>query len=339
MINMEKEDFYNLVFIGSGTFGSVYVKDNMAIKLYHSEVKSQLNMYSINPNLLHYQKRIKKLLQRRNQIHYTDLIHDILCINGQFRGVVGTFYDGYSLNKIYDTLSFDEKKYIIEQVIRNAEELTDHYIYPTDYKANNIQYTSDKQVKIIDLDDCYTKVATFANPFLKKRSTFALKMFIISFFNAKTHQIHTFNKLPTLGICRENKSLFQKIYSNYNDLKSYLTNIAKPHIFAFISIDQPLKDIIRNIKAINHIDDIKIVLCCNGKNIPSLYLCQLEKLGFNIYDIVINNRNEMNIIKQYLTCFNTDSYYILENDEWNYHQLTDKPKVYKLTKDRSQNRL
>lgn len=42
------------------------------------------------------------------------------------------------------------------KLVRNSQELTRFRIYPLDLKLDNIMYV-DGQVKIIDLDDLYTK--------------------------------------------------------------------------------------------------------------------------------------------------------------------------------------
>ena len=66
--------------------------------------------------------------------------------------------------------TYDEWDFI-RNPLEATNKLTDQKIYPLDYKLNNVIYTSQGQVKIIDLDDQLTKVTLIKNPYYFYKST------------------------------------------------------------------------------------------------------------------------------------------------------------------------
>ena len=164
MVEIKKEDIDQYELIGSGAFGMVYkVDDHTAYKVYIPTLYDAFGHPFKNPALRMPKRKFRRLRERAKDLKYTDVLKDVLFMDGEYAGIVLPYYGGGSLvNALH--LPFSLKLDYSKQLVRNGKELTDHYIYPMDYKLNNI-LLDDGKVRIIDLDDALTHVCATANPF------------------------------------------------------------------------------------------------------------------------------------------------------------------------------
>ena len=119
-----------------------------------------------NPMKLYRKHRFDRMIRLDKKLEYTDLCNDVIFMDGKFSGVCIPFYGYDCLYKLLG-MPFDVKMDISNQLVRNSQELTRFRIYPLDLKLDNVMYV-DGQVKIIDLDDLYTKYMLIPN-FIYKR--------------------------------------------------------------------------------------------------------------------------------------------------------------------------
>jgi len=175
-----KEELEKLRYIGSGAFGSVYTDEDMTIKKYHTLVKAALGNYVNNPCLKLKRRKFKRLNERDKKIQYTDTLVDEVYIDGKFCGVKKKYYDGQVLQK-FNSCPLKIKKQYLCELVRNAKELSKNRIYYFDYKTNNVIVTKQGQIKIIDLDDSYTKATLFPNFHYRGVSLRKLRDMVIDF--------------------------------------------------------------------------------------------------------------------------------------------------------------
>ena len=203
--------------IGIGNFGTIYKSGNKAIKIYNSEVKTDFHGLMKNPVLKHLiLTRIKcnRLIELNNNINNTDLIEDLVYVDNHFRGVVLPYYDG----KLFlDCLNYPLDKRIdySKKLVQNARELTDNNIYTFDYKLTNM-LVYNGEVKIIDLDDPFTKVTFIKDVFMQRRSVLILDETIKVFLK------ENFNGVYSPGV---NELLNKKHYhpnDTYDGIEKYL---------------------------------------------------------------------------------------------------------------------
>ncbi len=222
-ITITDEELKRLRFIGSGGFGSVFADENdeCTIKKYHDKVKS-LDYYANNPCLRIKRKKFKRLNRLAGKIKYTDVGLELVYNGFRFIGVKKKYYDGKTLDKL-ENISFDEKKIITAKLIRNAKELTSHRIYNLDYKTNNVLLTKQGEVKIIDLDDIYTRVTFFPNYFHKRKSLRKLKETIIYYFYRNQYEFSS-DVAKMVTSSPENNPTLQKDMS-YEELHDFVNEI------------------------------------------------------------------------------------------------------------------
>lgn len=329
MISIEKWEFSELKNLGTGTFGTVYEKDGLAIKRYHSVIKGNFDQLVSNPCLRFYRKRINRLLHKSNNIKYTDLIHDKLYINGFFQGVCYKLQDGYSLDKVKSITTFKEKKIICEQWVRNAKELIDNQIYHYDFKPNNAKYTSNKEVKILDTDDCFTKITLFPNPFLKRKSMFSLKRALMIFLDEDTHYYVDNDILKLLTNYHEGHYFYNKKYTTYNELYNYIEKRFTPLTFCFL-LDHQINDVtITYLKKILSHTDLKIVIYFdNGYLDKDYYINSIIKLKENdipIFDVIIKKYTHNDLLNEYINNYNIQGYYNMVNEKIYYNITGEQP--------------
>lgn len=182
MIQLSKQDIEKLRNVGSGKFGTVYQKDDStAYKIYHDIIYDDYGYPHSNPALKRSsQKRIYKLIYRSRSLIYTDGPKDFISIDGRFGGIVLPFYDGSNLVSLIDS-NFSLKMDTSLKLVRNSKELTDHLIYPLDYKLNNI-LLQDGEVRIVDLDDVLTHVCIVPNIHYQRECVYGLNDTIRTLF-------------------------------------------------------------------------------------------------------------------------------------------------------------
>ena len=169
MISINRNELGNFTRIGSGMFATVYTDYTYTYKIYHRMcVDYNRDLQCKNPSLRYRPLKINRLMQLDKKIENTDLIKDIINVDGKFGGVLLPYYGGETLSHL-DDISFEQKLKICREILKNSKELIDNYIYPNDIALRNIIY-SDGNVRIIDLDDVLTKVCLFYNPFYYNKS-------------------------------------------------------------------------------------------------------------------------------------------------------------------------
>ena len=215
MIQLCSEDLVGLPKLGSGTFGTVYQKDDkIAYKIYHPTVANENGKYVQNPTLKLPKSRFDRLIQRSKKLHHTGGVLDVISLDGKFGGVVIPYSPGIRFNQIMNSplrLRMDASY----ELVRNAKELSSHFIYPTDYKLNNILY-EDGNVRIIDLDDKRTHVSSTYNPFYRAVSVNALNETILTFM--KEYLRHPVPKSVDKALLREDG----RYTTQYKGIEDYL---------------------------------------------------------------------------------------------------------------------
>ena len=216
-------------YLGRGLYGRVYCYQNKAIKLYHPIIYRH---DIVNPCLKLNRKKFQLMKIRSKDIKHTYLVEDLLYINGIFSGVIYPYIEGENLGNLLYQLSLDEKQNLSKQLLRNAKELTDHQIYPKDYRLPNILRDPDGNVKIIDIDDIRTKVTLFPNPMELLLSLKSLKRALIElledddYFNySKNHQLQKYTE--TLKITK-------KPFITYQHLNTYIDKKTEPFKTIFV---------------------------------------------------------------------------------------------------------
>ncbi len=278
MLNLKKEDIKKLENIGSGAFGTVYrFNDDYAIKVYHDKVKTGFGLLANNPQLRRMDKAIK--LKRINKkLEYTDLVQDLLYIDGKYAGIVIPYYEGTTLNHMMNA-PIELKIDISKQLVRNCKELTSNNIYPLDFKLNNMMYVNG-EVKFIDLDDFYTKYHLFNHERQKRDAICGLDESIKTYFGE--FRCSTYNEALGIYLTRE------RTIGNYSysDIDAYLEYKNKALNYLFIDIDSDI-DVI---KAIKNNGEYRIIMLYDSLGYDGEeYVKYFEKLDRNniyVYDMI-----------------------------------------------------
>lgn len=280
MISISRDELEYLPKIGSGKFGTVYKKDDeLAYKIYHPTVSSYDGRILDNPALRLPWLRFHKLKQKGKKLQYTDVLKDVIYVNGHFGGVCLPYYNGTTLNHLLNE-SVSLKIDISKQLVRNGKELLDHYIYPIDYKLNNIFFTNGN-VKIIDLDDYFTHVRSFKSPFLHSGAINGLSETVLTFFGEYLYLGY--------GSAVSNKLLRKPVPSSFHleDLDSYLKN--KEENFVYLLVNDTT-DISEAKKYFSN-GPIRIIYIFDGsKHFDNHYLLniiqQYQNAGISLFDMV-----------------------------------------------------
>lgn len=279
-----REEVSDLKYVGKGTYGSVYQKEDKAIKIYHDI----LYKYSMpNPCLKLHKEKFHRLMKRNSQVKNTNLVENLVFIQDRFAGVSYPFFEGKTLDC---NVSLLEKEIICNQLIQNASELTHYRIYPLDYKENNILYNEDCDVQIIDLDDIFTKVTLCPNLFYLMASIYSLKNTIVFFLENNFEHDFSF----PLERYKESLKMRKKIFTSYQSLEEYVKNRCTEISAVFVPINSYedihslnltfLKDLLdqTNAKMILTTDYKEYDLECFYKKI----ICCLQDYGFPTYDVI-----------------------------------------------------
>lgn len=304
MIKIDRSELKDLEYIGSGTFGTVYKKDDKtAYKIYHITVKDSIRGIGVyNPCFTLSKVHYSALLSRSKKLKYSGGIKDFIYVDGMFGGVKIPYYEGTTLDKLLDK-PLKLKIELSNQIIRNCKELTGKLIYPTDYKLNNIVLCND-EIKLIDLDDKRTQVSLTPNPIIRSYSINALGETIQTLLKMYNH--HPIPLKVAKKITR-NKSFYS---FRYNKIEEYLNNMKKEKNIIFINKEsdiQKLKELINN-------NDFKIVYIINDKCLeeePYLELINKFKLNnIELYDFITTKK-----IEDYSSIENINESYLLSSKE------------------------
>ena len=294
MIQVTSEEIKNLKRVGSGRYGSVYQLDEEnAYKIYHTTISGYDGFPHRNPALRQPKLRFHLLKQKGKHLQYTDVLKDVVYVDGKFGGVCIPYYDGETLNHFMNA-EYSLKMDISEQLLRNGKELMDHYIYPIDYKLNNIMYANGA-VQIIDLDDYLTHVRILPDSIHKMGAIDGLTDSIMTLFGERDYQYYK------------------------DSLKCYLTRKKARSSFKVDAIEEFMKE-----KRIKHSyllmdsssDTSKVQELIHNRNYQILYLCpsnsslleeenllytvsELRKKGILLFDITSLDSYE-NYLKNFL---------------------------------------
>lgn len=288
MINLTKDEIKNLEYVGNGNFGRVYRKGNMAYKIYKDEVKTIYGQYVTNPALNYNPIKLNQLIKTGNKLRHTDLINDKIFVEGKFKGVTYPYYDGFTLDILmYEPIQ--KKIGIAKQLVRNAKELTDNHIYPTDYKLKNM-VLQNGQVKIIDLDDSLTKIHWIPNHICKNKSIRILDETIKTYFDEYRH----YNVSSEITDKIERK--LPQPNKKYEDINAYINEKSIPFNYIFVSDDTDINIVKTLLKT-----KLYRIIYVYYKNDTKRILSEINKYlsnGIFIYDIIsaIEINEYMNLI-------------------------------------------
>ena len=173
---------FNENYVGKGQFGIVHEYDkNTLIKIYYKDVfntyitknilkldeeiyiNKMLKNYNVDSNQLNEKDRLKL-----EKLYELNLINGIILYQNYHIGTLIPYYQDYkSLTSIVSFLTKEELLIILRRVQEYLDYLINNNIYPTDIREDNILIRiNDLDVKIIDLDDEYTKYEE--NEYVKK---------------------------------------------------------------------------------------------------------------------------------------------------------------------------
>lgn len=302
MISIKKEELEQYDQLGSGKYGVIYqIDDNVAYKIYKETIKEKNGHPMINPALCVSNARLKRLLNQSKKLQYTDLIQDIIFIDGYFGGVCIPYYPGCTLETLRYS-NYELKKDISRQLIRNNQELKNHFIYPMDYHLGNIMVVNDS-AKIIDLDDPLTRICRLPNPFFYLTSLGRLNETIQDLFGE-------------FDITLYGKSLFKELQrkrSSYNTSSNWLEQ--------FIAEKESLNDYLlinsgSNLEAIkellrNHSFRVIYVLKKepDNDNLLSAIIEYFKCEGINLFDFVLEEK-----LNHYFMNFPVDNKVLVDDE-------------------------
>lgn len=317
MKHFTKDEFEQLTYVKSGTFGSVFHDGKIAFKKYHHEIKAIGYVLIKNPCLKQNRHKFKRMWKRQSKIEYTDLICDTFSIDNDYSGVCYPYYQGQLLEEIRKESSFKEKEYIALQLIRNAKELTDQKIYPLDYKLNNVIYTSQGQVKIIDLDDQLTKVTLIKNPYYFYKSTRRLKSTLFHFFEYHHYYLND-ELLQYLECYHTLTEIYSKKQNPYKNLENEIAWRSIERTFLLIDMKDLSKDKILFIHQLLETHSLKVVLILPEFLIEDNHfykgiLDAMISFKIPIFDVLLTNQKDKDIYSFINSYYTLGFYYFNEN--------------------------
>lgn len=290
MVSLKSKDLLDLERVGAGNFGTVYKSGDKAYKIYHQMIRNDEDVLCPNPSLKLDKKRIYKYMKLDKKLLYTDLIKDIIYIDGKFGGIVLPYYDGETLLKTID-LPIEEKIETAYQIVRNSKELTDNNIYPFDYKLNNIMIV-DGNVKFIDLDDIFTFFSKVASPFKTKEVVKDLDKTIKKYFN-DTNYYPFDKKLVKLLSCNRTPN------TTYKELSQYIKEKSKRYNYIFID---STVDTAVNMRLLKDSNYRKIYVYSGSDNeLSERNIKRIIEKRINLYDVV-----SASMMRKYIRSLNYD---------------------------------
>ncbi len=285
MVHITSLELDNLEKLAGGGFGTIYKKDDhTAYKVYVKDMYDAFGTVTKNPSLKYPSLRLYLLRKKGDSLKYTDVFSDYLFVDGEFAGVVIPLYHGKSLVECRD-IPIEDKIDISKQVVRNSKELTDHFIYPTDYKLGNILFVNG-EVKFIDLDDILTKVSYGPNFLRLNEAIIGIGDTIYSFFYEFAYKPYSFTVKNLL--LKEEAPHF----STYEDIYQYLELKKKKKSFLTIDHNSDLsvaKDFLSN-------HSHHVIFQCpdtyyHGEYYQSI-IEELKRNGILLYDFVFPNEKD-----------------------------------------------
>ena len=278
MIKLKRSEVEKFEYVGTGTFGKIYRKDELAYKVYHKKVNDSMHNIFDNPVLKYRPLKFNRLIKLNKKIEHTDLIDDVLFLDDKFSGIVRPYYDGITLDKIKDT-SLDYRLGMAYQLLNNSKELAKNYIYPLDYKLNNMLVLNDT-LKLLDLDDIYTKVSLIPNVLYERQFIIGLDETIKALLN----EYHYYGFSEEVNTFLEHRNL--KVNKTYTDIEKYLETKKNKYTYLFITLEN---DILKTIKFLRNPKYRVVILVDKFKYRYDDIEKELSKFvdtDFNIYDVI-----------------------------------------------------
>ncbi len=168
---------------------------------------------------------------------------------------------------------------ISRQLVRNCKELTHNHIYPLDFKLNNMIYV-DGEVKLLDLDDCYTKYMLFDSEIHKRDAICGLDETIKTYFGEYRDSGHT----STFAYYLQRERVEGK--SEYREIDEYLGEKEKGLDYLFIDINSDIDEI----KRIKNNGKYRIILLYDSpeynKELFEAFFKVLDKNNVFVYDLM-----------------------------------------------------
>ena len=282
MITITKEELDQYEQLGSGKYGIVYqVNDEIAYKIYKETIMGKDGFPMINPILCTSKERLNHLLKLSKELKYTDLIQDIILIDGHFGGVCIPYYPGCTL-ETFRYSNYELKKDISRQLIRNNQELKDHFIYPMDYHPGNIMVVNNN-AKIIDLDDALTRFCRIPNPYFQRISLGRLNETIQDVFGEYDISLYGKSLIKDLKRKRSKYSIRQNWLEDFIKEKEQIKDYLLIHEYSNI---EEVKECLRNhqfrvIYLLDEKEDIEWL---------SRTIEDLRKEGIPLFDFVLKEK-------------------------------------------------
>ena len=276
MAEINSKELDELEMIESGLFGHIYRNGDKVFKVYDDVIKDAFGEPTKNPILKHPKLtilKLKRLMALNSGIKHTDLVEDLLYVDGSFKGIVLPYYDGQTFLDL-KKISLLERIKLSKKLLVNARELNDNNIYPLDQRVKNIMLVNG-EVKLIDLDDIFTKVTLIDNTFLRIKSIKALDTAVKSF-------LHEYNR-PTYDerVVELLDRKDEKTNMSFRGIEKYIESKGVKNRYLFINPDFDLT-------SERLIEPSRIILVCNPFNKEELIstLQRLKQKGINVFDIV-----------------------------------------------------
>ncbi len=283
MVSLSRSDLRSLEYISSGTFGSIYKKDdNTAYKIYHDKIKTQYYQLVDNPALEdHNRPHYYLLLQRRDSIKQSGLIKDKIYMDGFFGGVAIPYYDGPELSET--DLIIKDRIRVSRRIIDKMKELNRHLIYPTDLKTNNILLVNGEP-KLIDLDDVRTHAFIYPSPLFYTFSKNATARTVRAIIE-KGHHALTDNAYDQIERTKHKKA------TSYNSIEEYLREKEKEKTIIYIDKNTDIDRLKDNTSSYR--ESLVYVLDNDEKYTEDKILERLKVYQIPLYDFVeIDKQNK-----------------------------------------------
>ena len=289
MVYLHSDDLDKFEKGHTGTFGTFYkVDDNTAYKIYLDKIKTQKRIIVDNPNLSVIGPHYKLLKRRAKNIKYTDLLHDLVYLNGSFKGVKIVPYNGLRfIDKKDDDI--DYKIELSKEYIRNVKELMKNWIYPADLQASNVM-VSNGEVKIIDLDDVRTHAFIYPSLLFRLFTIRSLSYSIKEFFKEYNRCPISRKALKLLGRRKPNFPI------SFKTIDKYLQDRSETHSYIFIDKNTVIENIIdlillkdlRVVYVAQNWEEVNSGIIGNKKFDNALPIIEFFKeKGIQLYDIVL----------------------------------------------------
>ena len=202
-------------------------------------------------------------------------------MNGFFAGIVIPFYEGRYLYHLKD-FTFSEKYSAAKQMVRNGKELHQHFIYPDDYKLDNMILDPNGVVKFFDLDDVFTKVWIVPSFYLNMECNFGLFETIQAFFDEDASRPYH------LDVRKALKREYEPLSFHYSKMLDYIERKNKDHSFVIASQDSDISKLQEFLSS--HPYSLLYRIPVNSPSDDDSYYFQIiqrfKELGIPIYDFL-----------------------------------------------------